>query len=113
MICGRAGRRGLACRLCAPFCTSLHYHLLDLSHQSRAVIRNAVLDRPFDTAAVGQLDEEEIFYLESRGLNPALARNLLTYGFAEEVIEKIKIDSIKRELNDAVLHRLHSDLAVS
>ncbi len=59
-------------------------------------------------AAVGQLDEEEIFYLESRGINPELARNLLTYGFAEEVIEKIEIESIKRELDEAVLNRLHS-----
>jgi len=63
-------------------------------------------------AAVGQLDEDEMFYLESRGIKPALARNLLTYGFAEEVIEKIKIDSIRRELDEAVLNRLHSDLAI-
>jgi Fe-S cluster assembly protein SufD len=59
-------------------------------------------------AAVGQLDREELFYLESRGIRPALARNLLTYGFAEEVIEKIKIDSIKKELDQAVLNRLGS-----
>jgi Fe-S cluster assembly protein SufD len=61
-------------------------------------------------AAVGQLDQDELFYLESRGINSTLARNMLTYGFAEEVIEKIKIDSIKRELDEAVLHRLHSGL---
>lgn len=59
-------------------------------------------------AAVGQLDEEEKFYLESRGLSPTLARNLLTYGFAEEIIGKIKIGSIKRELDEAVLHRLRA-----
>ncbi len=61
-------------------------------------------------AAVGQIDEEEKFYLESRGINPALARNLLTYGFAEEVIEKIGIESIRRELDAAVLNRLHVEL---
>jgi Fe-S cluster assembly protein SufD len=61
-------------------------------------------------AAVGQLNDDELFYLESRGINPALARNMLTYGFAEEVIERIKVDSIKRELDEAVLNRLHSDL---
>ena len=60
-------------------------------------------------AAIGQLDEDQMFYLVSRGINPALARNMLTYGFAEEVIEKIKIDSIKRELDEAVLNRLHSE----
>src|SRR5216684_3724783 len=57
-------------------------------------------------AAVGQIDEEEKFYLESRGINPDLARNMLTYGFAEEVIEKIGIESIRRELDAAVLNRL-------
>ena len=57
-------------------------------------------------AAVGQLNEDEVFYLESRGINPALAKNMLTYGFAEEVIEKIKIESIKRELDSVVLNRL-------
>lgn len=61
-------------------------------------------------AAIGQLAEDELFYLESRGLRPELARNLLTYGFAEEVIEKIKIASIKRELDAAVLNRLHTEL---
>ncbi len=63
-------------------------------------------------AAIGQLEDEEMFYLESRGINPALAKNMLTYGFAEEVIEKIKIDSIKRQLDEAVLNRLHSDLQI-
>ncbi len=63
-------------------------------------------------AAIGQLSEDELFYLESRGINPALARNMLTYGFAEEVIERIKIESIRRQLNDVVLNRLHSGLQI-
>ena len=63
-------------------------------------------------AAIGRLDEDEVFYLESRGINPTLARNILTYGFAEEVIEKIEIDSLKRQLDESVLHRLHSQLAI-
>lgn len=61
-------------------------------------------------ATVGQLEEEELFYLASRGLHPDVARNLLTYGFAEEVIEKIKIESIKAQLDEAVLNRLHASL---
>jgi Fe-S cluster assembly protein SufD len=63
-------------------------------------------------AAVGQLNEDEVFYLESRGINPALARNVLTYGFAEEVIERIRIDSIRNELNEVVLGRLHTGLEI-
>jgi Fe-S cluster assembly protein SufD len=61
-------------------------------------------------AAVGQIDEDELFYLETRGIHPGLARNLLTYGFAEEVIGKIKIDSIRAQLDEAVLNRLNARL---
>lgn len=61
-------------------------------------------------AAIGQLDEDELFYLESRGIHADLARNLLTYGFAEEVISKIKVESIKAQLDAVVLNRLHASL---
>jgi Fe-S cluster assembly protein SufD len=61
-------------------------------------------------AAVGQIDEDELFYLETRGIHGDLARNLLTYGFAEEVIGKIKIDSIRTQLDEAVLNRLNATL---
>lgn len=61
-------------------------------------------------ATVGQLEEEELFYLLSRGLNDTLARNLLTYGFAEEIVNKIEIESIKKELDEAVLNRLNTNL---
>ena len=63
-------------------------------------------------ATVGQLEEEELFYLLSRGLNETLARNLLTYGFAEEIVNKIGIESIKKELDEAVLNRLNANLGV-
>lgn len=61
-------------------------------------------------AAVGQIEEDELFYLETRGIHPDLARNLLTYGFAEEVIGKIKIESIRAQLDEAVLNRLNARL---
>jgi Fe-S cluster assembly protein SufD len=61
-------------------------------------------------AAVGQIDPEELFYLEARGIGPELGRNLLTYGFAEEVIGKIKIDSIRSQLDEIVLRQLHTSL---
>ena len=61
-------------------------------------------------AAVGQIDEDEMFYLQTRGIHAELARNLLTYGFAEEVINKIKVESIKLQLDAAVLNRLNARL---
>jgi len=57
-------------------------------------------------ATVGQLEEEELFYLLTRGLPETLAKNLLTYGFAEEIINKIGIESIKKDLDAVVLNRL-------
>lgn len=61
-------------------------------------------------ATVGQLEEEELFYLLTRGLPEGLARNLLTYGFAEEIINKIGIESIKAELDAMVLNRLNAEI---
>lgn len=63
-------------------------------------------------ATVGQLDEDEIFYLKSRGLSPERARALLTYGFAEDVICKIKLASLRKQLDEVVLAKLHQNLEV-
>lgn len=63
-------------------------------------------------ATVGQLEEEELFYLLTRGLPEVLARNLLTYGFVEQIINKIEIDTIKSDLDRAVLNRLSVKLEV-
>lgn len=54
-------------------------------------------------ATVGQLDSEEVFYLQSRGLSPKAARSLLTYAFAAEVIARIPVASVRQQLQDAVL----------
>lgn len=61
-------------------------------------------------ATVGQLEDEEMFYLLTRGLPETLARNLRTYGFAEEVINKIEIEAIKSDLDATVLNRLHAEI---
>ena len=61
-------------------------------------------------ATVGQLEVEELFYLLTRGLPETLAKNLLTYGFAEEVINKIGIEAIKRDLDATVLNRLGAEI---
>ena len=49
-------------------------------------------------ATVGQLDKEAIFYLRSRGLDEVAARRLLTYGFASDVLEQIKISVVRDHL---------------
>jgi len=63
-------------------------------------------------ATVGQLEDEELFYLASRGIPPERARALLTYGFAEDVISKIKLRSVRERLDRKVLDKLHQSLEV-
>jgi Fe-S cluster assembly protein SufD len=63
-------------------------------------------------ATVGQLEDEELFYLASRGIAPERARALLTYGFAEDVISKIKLRSVREQLDRMVLDKLHQSLEV-
>ncbi len=63
-------------------------------------------------ATVGQLEEDELFYLRSRGLKTETARALLTFGFAEDVISKIKIASVRKQLDRIVLTRLQQKLEV-
>ena len=46
-------------------------------------------------ATIGQLQSEEIFYLLSRGISREKALEILTFGFAEEIIETISIPSLK------------------
>jgi Fe-S cluster assembly protein SufD len=58
-------------------------------------------------AAVGQLDETQLFYLASRGLDRELAQSLLTYGFAEDIIQRIANPKIRQYLDGRVLNNLH------
>jgi Fe-S cluster assembly protein SufD len=53
-------------------------------------------------ATVGQLDQDELFYLKSRGLNDQQARELLIYAFALETIENITVNSVQQLLVDEV-----------
>ena len=57
-------------------------------------------------ATVGQLDENQIFYLRSRGLDLESARRELTYAFANEVLNTIKDASARDFLESAVRKRL-------
>jgi Fe-S cluster assembly protein SufD len=56
-------------------------------------------------ATVGQLDGDEVFYLKSRGLSDTAARNLLTYAFGAEVIERIPIASLRNLLEQTVMEQ--------
>ncbi len=53
-------------------------------------------------ATIGQLDPEEVFYLESRGMTKEKAKEVLTYAFALETIENIKVESVHKLLIEEV-----------
>lgn len=53
-------------------------------------------------ATIGQLDEEPVFYLRSRGLDEATARQLLMHAFAGEILEKIQIPSLQKWIEEKV-----------
>jgi len=61
-------------------------------------------------ATIGQLDDEEVFYLRSRGLSDTAARNMLTYAFGAEIIERIPISSLKYQLEQTVLEQTTNQL---
>ena len=60
-------------------------------------------------ATVGQLDAEEVFYLSSRGLTDAAARNLLTYAFGAEIIDRIPVATLRRRLEQTVLEQTNRE----
>ncbi|MEE8350082.1 MAG: Fe-S cluster assembly protein SufD [Acidobacteriota bacterium] len=51
-------------------------------------------------ATVGQLDENALFYLRSRGIDATTARSLLIYAFASQVTEEIRVESVRSQVDD-------------
>jgi Fe-S cluster assembly protein SufD len=57
-------------------------------------------------STIGQLDEEALFYLRSRGISEEEARNLLVYAFASEIVERIKVDAVRENVGRALFSRM-------
>jgi Fe-S cluster assembly protein SufD len=60
-------------------------------------------------ATIGQLNEESIFYLRSRGIGPETARRMLIHAFAGEIIERIQHEPAREELDKIVWDRLEAN----
>jgi Fe-S cluster assembly protein SufD len=56
-------------------------------------------------ATVGQLDEQQTFYLRSRGIGREEARRILTFAFANDIVGRIKLEAIRNEIEDILVHR--------
>ncbi|NNG10784.1 MAG: Fe-S cluster assembly protein SufD [Arenibacter sp.] len=55
---------------------------------------------------IGQLDEEALFYLQSRGIPKKEARALLMYAFANNVLESVRIPELKVRINKLIANKL-------
>ncbi|HLK67033.1 MAG TPA: Fe-S cluster assembly protein SufD [Bryobacteraceae bacterium] len=58
-------------------------------------------------ATIGQLDAESLFYMQSRGIGKSDARNLLTYAFAQDIVDRVKIQSLKDSLERILFEKFH------
>jgi Fe-S cluster assembly protein SufD len=62
-------------------------------------------------ATVGQLNDDALFYMQSRGINKKEARLMLMFGFAHEVIQNIKVDPLRERMDNLVMQRLQGELS--
>ena len=58
-------------------------------------------------ATIGQLDAESMFYLQSRGIGREQARSLLTYAFAQDVIDRIQVPDLRDQLEKFLFEKFH------
>lgn len=59
---------------------------------------------------IGQLDEDALFYMRSRGIPKKEARALLMYAFANSVLESVKIPEVKKRINKIIAMKLNVSL---
>ena len=55
---------------------------------------------------IGQLDENAMFYLQTRGIPQKEAKALLMYAFANNVLESVKIPQLKKSVNKIIAEKL-------
>jgi Fe-S cluster assembly protein SufD len=94
----------------------LHNANLMLSHQAEIDTKPQLEILADDVqcshgTSVGQLEEEAIFYLRSRGLDENSARRLLCLGFAGEILDRFGFESLQRDLQALVSRSLEGRAA--
>jgi len=77
-----------------------------LSRQARSVaIPSLEIDQPdcrrvAHASSVGPIDETQLFYLESRGLDPEEARKVIVLGYLEPVVARVPLESAQDRLRE-------------
>jgi len=62
-------------------------------------------------ATVGRIDNEALFYLQSRGINEKEARLMLMFAFAHEVLAEVKVDQLREMIDKLVNKRLRGEVS--
>jgi Fe-S cluster assembly protein SufD len=60
-------------------------------------------------ATIGQLSEEQTFYLRSRGVGASEARRILTFAFANDVVGRISLERIREEIEAILVHGMSAE----
>jgi Fe-S cluster assembly protein SufD len=86
-------------------------HNLLLSEDAEADTRPQLLIYADDVqcshgSTVGQLDRDALFYLRARGLDEAQARRMLVTAFAQDVVDRMSVEAVRRRLERLVAERL-------
>jgi Fe-S cluster assembly protein SufD len=63
-------------------------------------------------STVGQLDQEALFYIKSRGICDRNAKMLLMYAFAGEIVNKINIEVLRQRIDNMIIKRLKGELSI-
>jgi Fe-S cluster assembly protein SufD len=84
---------------------------LMLSDESEADASPKLIINNHDTeashsATVGQIDDEDMFYMTSRGLDDVSARNMLVEGFFVPVLEEVEVEELREDLEARIEQRL-------
>ncbi|MCU1573707.1 MAG: transporter permease [Micrococcaceae bacterium] len=71
-------------------------------------IETGLIEGAGHASATGRFDDEQLFYLQARGIPEDVARRLVVRGFLNEVIQQIKVPALEERLREAVEHELNA-----
>lgn len=72
-------------------------------------IETGLIEGAGHASTTGQLDEQDLWYLQARGIPEAEARRLVVRGFLNEIIQQIRVPELEEQLTEA----LEAELALS
>ncbi|MFY9190017.1 MAG: Fe-S cluster assembly protein SufD [Lawsonella sp.] len=69
-------------------------------------ITTGVIDGAGHASTTGRFDEEELFYLQSRGIDEVTARQLVVRGFFHDIVHRLELPTLEAELDDVIFKQL-------